>query len=442
METFWENTKEKLKTILGTMSFDTWIAPLYCKEVKETSVLLEAPDKFFKDWVENNYSDQIKQALHAVSGKYYDLIFEVNPELLKRKTNKILKTLEKNFQEEPQDSLRLNPRYTFDNFIVGSSNRMAHAAALGVADAPGKAYNPLFIYGGVGLGKTHIMQSIAHAILSKNSAAKVKYTSTERFTNELISSIRNRTTERFRIKYRNIDVLLIDDVQFLSGKEAAQEEFFNTFNVLYDCHKQIILSSDRLPKEIPKLEERLVSRFNWGLIVDIQPPNFETRVAILQKKLEKEPVKIDDSVTHFIAQNISTNIRELEGALIRIIAYSLVENKPITLELAQETLKNMVKEIKKQITPDIILNHVSNYFNISKEEIKQSKRNKGVLLPRQVAMYLIRQLTDLSFPEIGSYLGAKHHTTILYAHKKLEDNLKKDDKLQLIVNSLLQEIKS
>ena len=345
MDKTWQKCKEELKKILGTISFDTWIAPLNMKKMEEALLVLEVPDTFFQNWVETNYLTQIKTVLKNITQKDFDVSFDVNPSLLKRHTNKIFKTIEKSFQEKPQDSLKLNPRFTFDAFIVGSSNRMAHAASLAVANAPGKSYNPIFIYGGVGLGKTHLMQAIAHHILAKNPSAKVKYTSSEKFTNELILSIQNRATERFRQKYRTNDVILIDDIHFLAGKEASQEEFFHTFNVLYDYHKQIVVSSDRPPKEIARLEERLVSRFGWGLVVDVQPPDFETRVAILKKKLEKDPIKIDEDVIHFIAKNITTNIRELEGALIRIIAYSLIENKPVSLEMAKGILKDMVKEI-------------------------------------------------------------------------------------------------
>jgi len=441
-EQIWQTCKEKLKNILGETSFDTWIAPLNLKKISHSSLVLEAPDSFFKNWVESRHLPQIKQVLNEVTQRDFEVVFDVNPNLLKRKTTKILKTIQKSFREEPQDSLRLNPRFTFDNFIEGASNRMAHAASLAVSGAPGKSYNPLFIYGGVGLGKTHLMQAIAHQILSRGQQVKVKYTSSEKFTNELISSIRNRSTEKFRQKYRDVDVLLIDDIQFLAGKEAAQEEFFHTFNVLYDYHKQIIVSSDKPPKEIAKLEERLVSRFSWGLVVDIQLPDFETRVAILQKKLEKDPIKIDSDVIHFIAENITTNIRELEGALVRIIAYSLIENKPISLELAKDILKDMVKEIYGRITPDSILVKVGSHFGISKEDLKKKKRNKTLVIPRQVAMYLIRELTELSLPEIGSFFGSKHHTTILYACKKVRKDLEKNVKLKLVVNTLTQEIKN
>jgi len=438
----WPICKEKLKTVLGETSFDTWIAPLSLKKETQGSLVLEAPDSFFRSWVESNYLPQIKQALKDLGHETLEISFEVNPNLLKRKTTKIFKSLQKQFREEPQDSFRLNPRFTFDSFVIGSSNRMAHAASLAVANAPGKSYNPLFIYGGVGLGKTHTMQAIAQHILSKNPQAKVKYISSEKFVTDLISSIKNRSTEKFSQKYREIDVLLIDDIQFLAGKEASQEEFFHTFNVLYDAHKQIILSSDRPPREIPRIEDRLITRFGWGLVVDIQPPDYETRVAILQKKLEKDPIKMDSEVVGFIAKNITTSIRELEGALVRIMAYSLIENKPITLELSKDILKDMVKEIYAIITPGVVLDRVASYFSISKEEIKRGRRNKGIVLPRQISMYLIRTLTEMSLPEIGRFFGAKHHTTVLYASKKIQNDLKKNEKLKVIINSLSQEIKS
>ncbi|MFH1504588.1 MAG: chromosomal replication initiator protein DnaA [Candidatus Omnitrophota bacterium] len=440
-EQIWQICKEKLRNTLGETTFDTWLAPLNFQKTSSSLLILEAPDNFFKDWVETNYLTQIKNSLKEVTQKDWEIVFEVNPNLLQKKTNKIFKSIEKKFREEPQNSLKLNPRFNFDNFIIGASNRMAHAASLAVANAPGKSYNPIFLYGGVGLGKTHLMQAIAHFILSKNKQATVKYTSSEKFTNELIFSIRNRSMEKFRQKYRESDALLIDDIQFLSGKEAAQEEFFHTFNVLYDYHKQIIVSCDRPPKEIPKLEERLISRFNWGLVVDIQPPDFETRVAILQKKLEKDPIEMDPEIIHFIAKNISTNIRELEGALVRIIAYSLIESKPVNLELAKEILKDMVKEIFQRITPDSILNQVENYYDIPKDNLKKSRRNKTLVLPRQVAMYLIRELTDFSLPEIGRFFGSKHHTTILYAHKKIKNDIKDNEKLKIVINSLTQDIK-
>ena len=442
MEKLWQQCRESLKNSLGKISFDTWIAPLRFKSLQDNTITLEVPDVFFKNWLDSNYLSQITSSLKEISQKDLVIVLEVNPLLLKTRTNKIFKSIGKTFQEEPQDSLKLNPRFSFDNFIIGSSNRMPHAASLAVANAPGKSYNPLFLYGGVGLGKTHLMQAIAHFLISKNPKTKVKYTSSERFTNELILSIQNRSTQKFRQKYRNVDILLIDDIQFLSGKEAMQEEFFHTFNVLYDYHKQIVISSDRPPREIPKLEERLVSRFSWGLVVDIQLPDYETRMAILKKKLENEPISVNDNIISFIAENISTNIRELEGALVRIIAYSLIENKEIELDLVKDILKDMVKEIEHNITPELILQKVADFFNIDTHDLKKSKRSKSLILPRQIVMYLVRELTDLSFPEIGNFLGAKHHTTVLYATRKLKEVLKKDKKTKNIIHSITQEIKS
>jgi len=434
----WESCREKIKQSIGKLSFDTWIAPLNLKSLTEKEIILEVPDIFFKQWIESHYLEKIKEILTQVTAKELNVILEVNPSLLKRKTNQIFKKLHREFQQETQDSLKLNPRFTFENFIVGSSNRMAHAASLAVANSPGKAYNPLFIYGGVGLGKTHLMQAIAHYILNKDPQKKVKYLSSERFTNELIFAIQNHTTQKFRNKYRNVDVLLIDDIHFLSGKEAVQEEFFHTFNELYDNHKQIIISSDKPPKEIPKLEDRLVSRFSWGLVVDIQPPDFETRVAILRKKIEKEPIKIEEEVINFIAEKITTNIRELEGALIRIMAYSLIENKKIDLDLAKSILKDMVKEITQKITPQKILEKVCEYFEITVNDLKKEKRNKTIVFPRQIAMFFLRELTDLSLPEIGNLLGAKHHTTALYAHKKIKEELSKNEQIKNLITQLKQ----
>ncbi len=438
----WETCKDKLKGRLGETSFDTWISPLHLKEISKNKMVLEAPDSFFKDWVESNYLSSLEEISREISGKDISIEFKVNPAILKSKTTKIFRSFQKSFGEKPQTSLRLNSRFTFDNFVVGSSNRMAHAASIAVSKAPGKSYNPIFIYGGVGLGKTHLMQAISNQLLSSNPETKIKYVSSETFANDLILSIRQRNTDKFRIKYRDADLLLIDDIHFLSGKEASQEEFFHTFNVLYDHHKQIVVSSDRPPKEIPDLEERLVSRFNWGLVVDIQPPDYETRVAILEKKLENETVNVDIPVIRFIAENISSNIRELEGALIRIVAYSLVEGKTITVDLAKDILKDMVKEISARITLDLVLDKVSLFYEIGKEDLKKNKRSKTLVLPRQIAMYLSRELTESSLPEIGRFFGGKHHTNILYAYKKIKKTLEQNNNLKATINTLTQEIKN
>ncbi|VTQ81428.1 chromosomal replication initiator protein DnaA, partial [Hathewaya histolytica] len=339
-------------------------------------------------------------------------------------------------------SSTLNPKYTFNSFVIGNSNRFAHAASLAVAEAPAKAYNPLFIYGGVGLGKTHLMHAIGHYILQNNSKSKVVYVTSEKFTNELINSIKDDKNEEFRNKYRNVDVLLIDDIQFIAGKERTQEEFFHTFNALHEANKQIILSSDRPPKEIPTLEDRLRSRFEWGLITDIQAPDFETRIAILKKKADVDNLNIDNEVMVYIANKIKSNIRELEGALIRVVAYSSLTNKQINVDLAAEALKDIISNKQsKQITIDLIQDIVSSYYNLKIEDLKSARRTRNIAFPRQIAMYLCRKLTDMSLPKIGEEFGGRDHTTVIHAYDKISENLKKDETLEDIVNELAKKIK-
>ncbi|SUY54196.1 chromosome replication initiator DnaA [Clostridium tetani] len=338
-------------------------------------------------------------------------------------------------------SAMLNPKYTFDSFVIGNSNRFAHAASLAVAEAPAKAYNPLFIYGGVGLGKTHLMHAIGHYILQNNSNVKVVYVSSEKFTNELINSIKDDKNEEFRNKYRNVDVLLIDDIQFIAGKERTQEEFFHTFNALHEANKQIILSSDRPPKEIPTLEDRLRSRFEWGLIADIQAPDFETRMAILKKKADVEHLNIPNEVMVYIATKIKSNIRELEGALIRIVAFSSLTNKEISVDLASEALKDIISSKESnQVTIELIQDIVSSYFNLRVEDFKSSRRTRNVAFPRQIAMYLCRKLTDNSLPKIGEEFGGRDHTTVIHGYEKISTALKKDESLQKTVNELTSKI--
>jgi len=335
----------------------------------------------------------------------------------------------------------LNLKYTFDTFVVGNSNRFAHAASLAVAQSPAKAYNPFFIYGGVGLGKTHLMHAIGHYILEQDPSCKVLYISSERFTNELINSIRDDKNVEFRNKYRTIDVLLIDDIQFIAGKERTQEEFFHTFNALHDANKQIVISSDRPPKEIPTLEERLRSRFEWGLITDIQPPDFETRIAILQKKAMMENLVVPSDVINFIATKIETNIRELEGALIRIVAYSSLTDSPIDLSLAEQVLKDILPDEKpKQVTSQQIIEEVGSYFSVSPEEFKSKKRTKDVAFARQVAMYLCCELTDLSLPKIGEEFGGRDHTTVIHARDKIANDANKDSQLSSLIENLRKKI--
>jgi len=435
----WQQAQDHLKEKLGETVFSTWILPLRATVKGSGGLILEAPDEFFRDWVEKHYKQLIDEAMNGASSQETKVFLAASTAKPEPQTQEaITKTKPQNIPS----GANLNPRYTFENFVVGPSNRHAHAYSLAVAESPAKAYNPLFIYGGVGLGKTHLIQAICHHIISKPGAnQRICYISSERFTNELIDAIQHHSTAAFRQKYRNVDVLVIDDVHFFAGKESTQEEFFHTFNTLYDSHKQIVLCSDRPPKEISDLQERLVSRFGWGLTTDIQPPDLETRVAILKKKVEREPVSVPDDVVFFIAQLIKTNIRELEGALIRTIAYSLLEEKPITLELAKGILKDLLKEPKKLTTVDFIQRCVGEEFGISLAEFKTKRRNKTVVLPRQVAMYLSRELTDLSLPEIGGFFGGKDHTTVLHSYNKIKEGLISDEALREKVERVIQIIK-
>jgi len=437
----WEEAQTALKTKLGDTIFATWIAPLKLSALDGQNPELEAPDQFFKDWIEKHYWALIQESLKAcgLNNLLVKLVVGQDQPILDNQNTspesqsvKILSTT----------CLNLNSRYTFDNFVIGASNRHAHAYSLAVANSPAKTYNPLFIYGGVGLGKTHLIQAICHQIKNNtDSAIKICYISSEKFTNELIDAIVHRSTAAFRQKYRNLDILVIDDIHFIAGKESTQEEFFHTFNALYDAHKQIVFSSDRPPKEITNLQERLVSRFGWGLAIDIQPPDLETRIAILKKKIEREPVHVPDDVIYFIAGIIKTNIRELEGALMRTIAYSLLEEAPVTLQLAKEVLKDLLKEPAKLITVDFIQRCVVEEFGISLQDLKTKRRNKQVVMPRQIAMYLSRELTELSLPEIGELFGGKDHTTVLHSYKKLKEDLTKDPNLKERIEKLIQTIK-
>ncbi len=438
----WEEVLEDLKSKLGETIFSTWLAPLKFSATDSKNITLEAPDQFFKDWVEKHYLGIIHEALK--NKELNNLSVKLSVADIKDASAVPAKPgSEPNTKSSPPITcLNLNLRYTFENFVVGPANRHAHAYSLAVANSPAKTYNPLFIYGGVGLGKTHLIQAICHQIKNNGpSGTKICYVSSEKFTNELIDAILHRTTASFRQKYRSLDVLVIDDIHFIAGKESTQEEFFHTFNALYDAHKQIVFSSDRPPKEITNLQDRLVSRFGWGLATDMQPPDLETRVAILKKKIEREPVSVPDDVIFFIAQLIKTNIRELEGALIRTIAYSLLEEEPVTLQLAKEVLKDLLKEPKKLITVDFIQRCVAEEFGVSLQELKTKRRNKQVVFPRQIAMYLSRELTDLSLPEVGELFGGKDHTTVLHSYKKIKEDIYKNPELKERVEKVIQVIK-
>ncbi len=424
---------------IGQQSFENWFSQARVGSVTEDFLTIEVPNNFFKDWLYDHYKELLEKTVFSLVGKKISVRFEI------RQRGEDAIEQQRPILEAPipkKQDFYLNPKYTFEAFVVGSSNRFAHAASLAVAQSPARAYNPLFIYGGVGLGKTHLIQAIGNYIYQTNKALKISYSSSENFTNELINSIQNRTTLKFRERYRNVDVLLIDDVHFIAGKESTQEEFFHTFNTLFDAHRQIVLTSDRSPKAIPGLEERLISRFEWGLVTDIQPPDLETRIAILRKKSERESVKISEEVTYFLAERIKSNIRELEGALIRLVAHSSLESKPVDIELAQKVLKDLFIEEEAVITVDKIQREVANFFNLSLSDMKRKLRSKKISYPRQIAMFLSRELTDLTLPEIGKNFGNRDHTTVLHAYEKIAEDTKKNQRLRNSINKLITKIKS
>lgn len=437
-----DKTLDIIKSELSEVSFNTWIKSCEPLSISSNTLKISVPNSFTQDILDKRYKDLVANSIKAVCSKLYTIEFIIMSEIyekeeIKSSSNQKSKAIVVN----DEMSSTLNPKYTFNSFVIGNSNRFAHAASLAVAESPAKAYNPLFIYGGVGLGKTHLMHAIGHYILDGNPNAKVVYVSSEKFTNELINAIKDDKNEEFRNKYRNVDILLIDDIQFIAGKERTQEEFFHTFNALHDANKQIILSSDRPPKEIPTLEDRLRSRFEWGLIADIQVPDFETRMAILKKKADVENLNVANEVMGYIATKIKSNIRELEGALIRIIAYSSLTNREVTVDLATEALKDIIsKKQGKHVTIDLIQDVVSSYFNLRVEDLKSQRRTRNVAYPRQIAMYLSRKLTDMSLPKIGEEFGGRDHTTVIHAYEKISENLKTDDSLQSTVNDITKKL--
>ncbi|WP_400244654.1 chromosomal replication initiator protein DnaA [Niallia sp. JL1B1071] len=427
----WNNALNTIETKISKPSFDTWLKPTKAHSLQGDLLVVTAPNEFARDWLEERYSQLIAEILYEITGEELLVKFIIPQNQKEEEFDQQISIKHKKKEEEVTEQTILNSKYTFDTFVIGSGNRFAHAASLAVAEAPAKAYNPLFIYGGVGLGKTHLMHAIGHYVLDHNPSAKVVYLSSEKFTNEFINSIRDNKGAEFRDKYRNVDVLLIDDIQFLAGKESTQEEFFHTFNTLHEESKQIIISSDRPPKEIPTLEDRLRSRFEWGLITDITPPDLETRIAILRKKAKADGLDIPNEVMLYIANQIDTNIRELEGALIRVVAYSSLINKDINADLAAEALKDIVPSSKPRvITIHDIQKVVGEQFNIKLEDFKAKKRTKSIAFPRQIAMYLSRELTDFSLPKIGEEFGGRDHTTVIHAHEKISKMLLTDSLLQ------------
>jgi len=433
----WGQVLKKLQQDLSKPSFETWLKPTQPVTLVENTLVIGVPNEFARDWLETRYASLLQETVQEVLKLPLRIDFVIVDTQGEEKENAYDREVARALtpaqtSRETFTAPLLNPKYTFDTFVVGNSNRFAHAASLAVAEAPAKAYNPLFIYGGVGLGKTHLMHAIGHYVLASQPNCKVVYVTSEKFTNELINAIRDDTTVEFRNRYRSVDVLLIDDIQFLAGKERTQEEFFHTFNALHEASKQIVISSDRPPKEIPTLEERLRSRFEWGLITDMQPPDLETRVAILRKKAELDKLNIDDEVLLYIATNIDTNIRELEGALIRVMAFSSLTNTTeITVDLAPEALKDIIPDSKpKIITIKNIIEVVAEHFHLTAQDLTGKKRTRAVAYPRQIAMYLCRELTDASLPKIGEEFGGRDHTTVMHANEKIKNELEEDPELQ------------
>lgn len=450
LNNLWEQALNIIKGEISEISFNTWIKSCTPISISDNILKLSVPNEFTKGILDTRYKDLLIQALKIVTSRKFKIEFYLESDLEEEKENEEKQKEEKKENTNDVDgsivvsdemSATLNPKYTFQSFVIGNSNRFAHAASLAVAESPAKAYNPLFIYGGVGLGKTHLMHAIGHYILQENPKAKVVYVSSEKFTNELINAIKDDKNEEFRNKYRKVDVLLIDDIQFIAGKERTQEEFFHTFNALHEENKQIILSSDRPPKEIPTLEDRLRSRFEWGLIADIQPPDFETRMAILKKKADVEGLNVPNEVMVYIATKIKSNIRELEGALIRIIAYSSLTNRDVSVNLASEALKDIISNKESApVTVKTIQESVANYYNLRIEDLKSQRRTRNIAYPRQIAMYLSRKLTDMSLPKIGEEFGGRDHTTVIHAYEKISENLKTDEGLQSMINDITKKL--
>ncbi len=421
----WTECLILLEEEVSPLGFNTWIKDIKPVRKSESLFTLSVRTEIIKNMVEMRYYDLIKNTLSQITGKIYELEFLVG-EIIEERRN-----------SSPSS---VYDKYTFDNFVVGNSNRFAQSASLAVAEVPAYAYNPLFLHGGVGLGKTHLMHAIGNYIKKNNPDAKIVFLSAEQFTTELINSIKDNKNQEFRDKYRNIDVLLVDDIQFIAGKTTTEEEFFHTFNALHEANKQIVLTSDRPPNEIKTLQERLRSRFGWGLICDIQPPDYETRIAILRKKAQDDNIIISDEIIEFIAQKIKSNIRELEGVFNRVVAYRSLINREITIDVAMEALKDYGEMAEKKITPEYIIDSCAKFYGVKKEDIYSDKRTKNIALARQVAIYIIKELTDLSFPKIGSIIG-KDHATAIYAIKKINELMEKDEGLKFNVEGLLNDIK-
>jgi len=436
LESFWNESVKIIKKKVSQQNFETWIKPIRIVSLEDSNILLGVPNKFFKDWLVENYIDIISNSFSAVSGVGVDIKFIVSkPDKTDISRDMDAKTLIKSRPVRLHSSLNLN--YSFERFVVGSSNQFAHAASLSVAEQPGHSYNPLFIYGGVGLGKTHLLNAIGIHTVSLYPQKNVLYVSAEEFMNELIYSIRYDKMSKFREKYRKIDSLLIDDIQFIAGKERTQEEFFHTFNTLHDSKKQIVVTSDKFPKEIQNLEGRLRSRFEWGLIADIQPPDVETRIAIIEKKAQENNLTVSNDIIRYVAFVADSNIRELEGTLTRIAAYSSLTGKEITIDTVKDVIKNLLNHtVKREITIDEIIKAVGKKFNLRVGDIRSRKKNKNLVLSRQIAMYLSRKLTNNSFPDIGEKIGGRDHSTVIYSNNKIKNIMGKDYEIKKLVEEI------
>ena len=451
MTNIWDEVLARIETKINRHSFYTWFKPTSFVADQGGTILVRVPNGLFRDWLTKHYSTVLNEALTELNRSAAVVSFvtegqevSIVPEPPDDPIEDVPVVDDVVTGDESQVSAPitapsgLNPRYTFETFIVGPSNQFAHAASRAVAEAPSRSYNPLFIYGGVGLGKTHLMHAVGRYVLEHNAGFTLTYISSERFMNEMINAVRYDRILDFRERYRSVDVLLVDDIQFLAGKEGTQNEFFHTFNALYDAQKQIVISSDCPPHEIPQLEERLRSRFEWGLIADIQAPDLETKVAILKKKSEAEAVPLPDNVAIYIAGKIKSNIRELEGSLIRLVAYASLTGREISLSLAQDVLKNILDHEEKAVTIEIIQKFVADYYQLKLAELKSRNNSKSVAIPRQVAMYLCKNLTHASLPEIGRSFGGKHHSTVIHSIRKIEDLRKRDGNFNTLINGFLE----
>ncbi len=437
----WEEILFLIENKMSRQGYDTWFAQSKLVSFDGLKMVIQVPSKFHRDWIREHHGEVLGEVIREVTKKdTIEIDFFVEPQEPQKKTAKSSKD-EKKEDRQDRTNLLHERKYTFNSFVVGPSNQFAHASAKAVAEAPGRAYNPLFIYSGVGLGKTHLVNAIGHFVQSKTPRAKVAYLSSEQFTNELISHLSHKTMDAFRLKYRNMDILIIDDIQFMAGKERTQEEFFHTFNTLYEAQKQIVLTSDRQPKEIPDIEERLRSRFEAGLIADIQPPDLETRIAILKKKAELQNIRLPDDVAAYLATILRNNIRELEGGLMRLGAIASLTNTEITVDLAKTEMKHLVDMREKMITNDLIQKVVAESFGMKPVELKSKRRTRTVVLPRQVAMYLCRNLVGSSLPEIGMFFGGKDHSTVIHACNTIEQKKEKDPELKARIEALIKQLK-